>query len=649
MTKTQQKQVTLPGNPKLPSSKETFAELAALEKDTYKYSVSDFFAKPQQSSFRLSPNGRYFSYQQKDGAGKNHVYVKDLNTGAVNMVIEEKEELIKGHFWANDNRLLYIQDEGGNENFHLFGINIDGSNLKALTPFENARISLEIELLKEDPDHIILSINKENAQIYEPFKLNINTGELVKLFENKDVTAPISGFDFDKDGNLRAYVQQEDMIYYVLYYRTSNDAPFERILRTSWDEHFHILAFDYASDNPHAAFVVSNLESNTDEIIRYDLKEKKVLEKLYNHETFDVQRIRTSRKRAYEVDFYSYTGAKKQQVPISEAYKKLHEKFETAFAGKEYSITSVTEEENKYLLYVQSDKLYGSYYVYDVAKEAFEKLLDLMPQLKEEDMAEMRPIQFESRDGMTLHGYITLPQKAANGEKVPLIVNPHGGPHGVRDNWGFNPETQLFASRGYATLQVNFRGSGGYGKELFLAAAKQIGRKMLEDLEDGLAYTIEQGWIDKEKVAIYGASYGGLATLGSLVKTPDLYVCGIDYVGVSNLFTFVDSFPDYWKPYMHQFYQLWYDPNNPAEKQLMTETSPALNVEKITKPLFIIQGANDPRVNIHESDQMVSNLRNRGIDVPYMVKYNEGHGFFHENNKIELYETMMGFWAKHLK
>ncbi len=649
MTKTQYEQVTLPGNPDLPSSTETFAALAALEKGNYKYSVSDFFAKPQQSSFQLSPNGQYFSYRQKDDMGKNHVYVKDLNTGKITKVIEETEELIRGYFWANDKRLCYIQDKGGNENFHLFGMDIDGSNYKALTPFENARINMGIESLKEDPDHVIVSINKENPQIFEPFKLNINTGDLFKLFENKDVSNPIAGFDFDKDGNLRAYTQQEEMIYYVLYYRTSNDAPFERILRMSWEENFEILAFDYANDNPHAAFVVSNMESNTSEIMRYDLKEKKVIERLYSHETFDIQRIRTSRKRGYEIDYYSYTGAKKQQIPISKTYKELHQKLETAFADKEYSIVSITDEEDKYLIYVQSDKLYGSYYLYDVAEETFEKLLDLMPQLEEEDMAEMRPIQFQSRDGLLIHGYITLPKAVANGQKVPLIVNPHGGPHGVRDYWGFNSETQLFANRGYATLQINFRGSGGYGKKLYLAAAKQVGRKMLNDLEDGVAYTIEQGWVDEQKVAIYGASYGGLATLGSLVKTPDLYTCGIDYVGVSNLFTFVDSFPEYWKPFMHQFYQLWYDPSNPEEKRLMVEVSPALNVEKITKPLFIVQGANDPRVNINESDQMVSNLRNRGIEVPYMVKYNEGHGFFHENNTIELYQTMMGFWAKYLK
>lgn len=272
-----------------------------------------------------------------------------------------------------------------------------------------------------------------------------------------------------------------------------------------------------------------------------------------------------------------------------------------------------------------------------------------MPQLKEEDMAEMQPIQFQSRDGLTIHGYVTIPKQVKDGNKVPLIVRVHGGPYGSRDGWGFRRSDQLFASRGYATLRVNFRGSGGYGKKFERAGYKQAGRKMLDDLEDALAYVKKKGWIDETKIAIYGASYGGLATLGSLVKTPDLYVCGVDIVGPSNLFTFNKSIPTYWKPYLKLQYERWYNPEIEEEKKIMEEVSPALNVEKITKPLFVMQGANDPRVNIDESDQIVRNLRKRGYDVPYMVKYNEGHGFRREKNRIESYKTMLGFFAKHLK
>jgi dipeptidyl aminopeptidase/acylaminoacyl peptidase len=272
-----------------------------------------------------------------------------------------------------------------------------------------------------------------------------------------------------------------------------------------------------------------------------------------------------------------------------------------------------------------------------------------MPQLKEADMAEMRPITFKSRDGLTLHGYITLPQAALEGKKVPLIVNPHGGPQGVRDSWRFNPETQLFASRGYATLQVNFRISGGYGKEFLRIGFKQVGRKVMDDVEDGIQYAIEQGWVNPEKIAIYGGSHGGYATLMGLVKTPDMYACAVDYVGISNIFTFFTSFPEYWKPMLELAKEIWYDIDDPVEAELAREVSPIYHIDKIKKPLFVVQGANDPRVNINESDQIVSQLREKGFAVPYMVKYNEGHGFHHEENSMELYKCMMGFFNKHLK
>ena len=638
---------SLPGNPALPSTKKELKELADLDKGKYTYTVEDYFERPKQSSFEFSPKGTYFSYREKAANGKRHVYVKNTETNKVTKAIEEGEELIRGYGWANDNRLVYVKDQGGNENYQLFSVGVDGKDPKALTPFENVRVGI-LNGLKEQKDYMIIRMNKDNAQIFEPYKINIVTGELVKLYENKDVSSPISGYDFDKDGNLRAYTKQENATDYVLYYRTSDDSPFERIVKTSWKDNFRILGFDYTTDYRHDAYVISNLDNDTDELIIYDLKEKKIKKKVYSNETYDVGGVSRSRNRGYEVDYYYYTGEKQMIHPVSETYKKLHEKFTKQFENKQYFITSKTDDEDKYLIYVTSDKLYGTYHLYDANKDTFKQIFDLMPQLKEADMAEMKPFHFESRDGLTLYGYVTIPKEAKNG-KVPLIVNPHGGPYGPRDNWGFNPETQLFASRGYATLQVNYRGSGGYGKKLFLAGNKQIGRKMLDDLEDAVAYILKEGWVDEKKIAIYGASYGGLATLGSLVKTPDLYVCGVDYVGVSNLFTFFKAFPPYWKPFLGQVYEQWYNPEDPEDIEIMKAVSPALNVDKIKKPLFVVQGANDPRVNIQESDQMVENLRARNFDVPYMVKYNEGHGFSHEYNSLELYNSMMGFFAKYLK
>ena len=504
-------------------------------------------------------------------------------------------------------------------------------------------------LLKDQKDFVIVDLNKNNPEIFEPYKLNIITGELTQLYKNEDSSNPISSYTFDKDGNLKGYTQQEGATNYSLYYRLGEKEPFKKMLTTTWKDNFYIAGFDYASGNPHQAYVISNLESNTDELILFDFETNKEIKKVFSNPTFDVGGMSRSKLRNYEIDYYYFNGEKSTTIPVSDKYKKMYEKFQDQFGNKEFNISSATDKEDKYLIFVTSDKLYGKYFTYDVKENAFKEIMDLMPQLDEENMAEMRPLKFKSRDGLTIYAYLTLPNITLAGAKVPLIVNPHGGPYGPRDSWGFNPETQLFASRGYATLQINYRGSGGYGKEFYLAGNKQIGRKMLNDLEDGVAYVKTLGVIDDSKIAVYGASYGGLATLGSLVKTPDLYTCGVDYVGVSNLFTFFKSFPPYWKPYLGQVYEQWYDENSKEDQEIMKKVSPALNVDKMKKPLFVIQGANDPRVNIDESDQVVLNLRKRGFDVPYMVKYDEGHGFGKEHNRIELYKSMMGFFAKHLK
>ncbi|WP_299116530.1 prolyl oligopeptidase family serine peptidase [uncultured Winogradskyella sp.] len=639
---------TLPGNTALPSSDEELEKLANWNPiNSYKYSVEDYFARPKARSFNFSPDGTYLSYREKDENKKNHVYVKNIETDEVKRIIEEKEELIRGFGWANDNRIVYVMDKGGNEDYHLFAVDIDGKNQKELTPFDGVKVNI-LNGLKEDKDHMIISMNKNNPQIFEPYKINIVTGELKQLYTNEDAANPINGYQFDKDGNLRGFAKLRDGVNIDMYYSLDGE-NYEVTKQLSWKDSFSISSFNYATDYPHDAYVISNLDSDKTQIYLYDLKEDKVIEKLFSNENYDVSGLSLSRNRGYELDYFSYEGEKRNIVPVSGYYKKLHEKITKKFPNYSYSIADKTDDESKYLIFLQSDKLYGIYYSYDAKKDEFKLLYNLMPNLIEEDMAEMRPITFKSRDGKTIHGYITLPKAALEGNRVPVIVNPHGGPQGIRDSWGFNPEAQLFASRGYATLQVNFRISGGYGREFLESGFKQIGRKAMDDVEDGLQYVVDQGWVDKDNAAIYGGSHGGYAVLRGLTKTPDLYACGVDYVGVSNIFTFFDSFPEYWKPYKKIVKEIWYDSDIPEEKAIMKEVSPVFHIDKIKKPLLVVQGANDPRVNIDESDQIVEGLRAKGVDVPYMVKYDEGHGFAKEENSIALYKAMMGFYAKHLK
>lgn len=638
----------LPGNTALPSSKEELEQLKSYDKGNYKYSVSDYFARPKASGFQLSPNGKYMSYREKDENNKRHIYVKELATGKVQRAIEEKEELVRGYGWINDERLFFAMDKGGDENYHVYAVNLDGSNLKDLTPFDGVQASIQ-NILKEQKDYIIVLMNKNNKQVFEPFKLNIVTGALEQLYKNEDIANPIQGYEFDKDGNLRGYSKLVNGVQNQLYYKDNKTGEFKLHTTTNWDDTFGIISFNYASKNKDEAYVLTNLDSDKTRIVLYDLATKKIIKEVFSNPTFDVSGLNLSRKRNYEIDNFSYEGEKNEIIPVSKLYKEIYGLMEKEFPNKEAYIVDKDDNETQFLVIVQSDKLYGTYYQYDAKTKKFKLLYDLMPQLKEADMAEMRPIKFTSRDGKTIYGYITLPKEALQGKKVPLIVNPHGGPQGVRDSWGFNPETQLFASRGYATLQVNFRISGGYGKDFLRAGFKQIGRQLMEDVEDGVAYAIKEGWVDKDKIAIYGGSHGGYATLMGLVKTPDLYACGVNYVGVSNIFTFFDSFPEYWKPYKEIVKEIWYDLEDPKEAAIAKEVSPVFQIDKIKKPLFVIQGANDPRVNIAESDQIVTGLRAKGFEVPYMVKYDEGHGFHKEENSIDMYEATLGFLAKNLK
>jgi len=638
----------LPGDASLPSSEEELQKLIEYDKGDFKYKVEDYFSRPKASNFQLSPDGKYMSYMEKDENAKRHIYVKEIATGKVQRIIEEKDELIRKYGWKNNERLIYVMDQGGNENYHIYAVNIDGTNNIDLTPYEGVRAMIS-NILKEQKDYAVILLNKNNKQVFEPYKLNIVTGEIIQLFENPDIENPIQDYDFDKDGELRAYTKMVNGVETELYYKNLLTGEFNLVKHINWYDDFGIVNFNYASANKDEAYVVTNLDSDKARIILYDFKNNKTIKEVFSNPDFDVSNMRVSRKRNYEIDYFSYEGEKNIIVPVSNFYKDFHKRMEKEFKGKEFSIADYDDDENTFLITVRSDKLYGAYYQYNVKTKKFSLLYDLMPQLKEADMAEMRPITFKSRDGLTIHGYITLPKAALQGKKVPLIVNPHGGPQGIRDSWGFNPDAQLFASRGYATLQVNFRISGGYGKEFLRAGFKQVGRKVMDDIEDGVKYVIEQGWVDKDKIAIYGGSHGGYATLMGLVKTPDLYTCGVDYVGVSNIFTFFSSFPEYWRPLLKMGKEIWYDIDDPEEAEIAKEVSPVFQIDKITKPLFVVQGANDPRVNINESDQIVVKLREKGFDVPYMVKYNEGHGFGREENRMDLYKYMMGFFAKHFE
>ena len=365
---------------------------------------------------------------------------------------------------------------------------------------------------------------------------------------------------------------------------------------------------------------------------------------MYENPYVDVSGLSYSKKRKV-LTAISYVKEKREMKFLDAVAEKRYNRLKKELGDYEVVITGVNKNEDKFLVRTYSDRSLGSYYFYDQASDKLSKIAEVSPWINESELAVQKPVSYTSRDGLTINGYLTLPV-GVEAKNLPVVMNIHGGPW-ARDNWGFNPEVQFLVNRGYAVLQVNYRGSTGYGRKFWEASFKEWGKKMQDDVSDGVKWLISEGIANPKKVGIYGGSYGGYATLAGLAFSPELYACGVDYVGVSNLFTFMKTIPPYWQPFIKMMYEMVGDPEK--DSLLLESASPVFHADKIVAPLFVAQGKMDPRVNIAESDQMVEAMKKRGIDVEYLVKDNEGHGFRNQENRFDFYGSMEKFLAKHLK
>jgi dipeptidyl aminopeptidase/acylaminoacyl peptidase len=598
--------------------------------------VEDFFRNPEKFSWRISPDGEYISYLSPHN-GHTNVFVRKISDSIAVPVTNDTVRNVFQYEWKG-NRILYLQDVGGDENFQLFSVALNGKDLKALTPFPKVRTRI-LDNWRHIPGkekEIMIGLNKRNPQYFDPYSINIETGEMKVLFQNdKNYDSWVT----DHDGIIRI-ATLTDGVNTTYFHRASESAPFDSVLTTSYKDNFGIQFFTFDNKN---VYVATNIGRDKTAIVEYDLAAKKEVKEIYSNPDYDVDGLSYSLKRKVLI-MATYTSWKGEHHFLDKESEDEYKKMETKFKGYEVGIYGNNNAEDKFIVWTGNDKLAAKYYFYNKTTGKTKFLANAMPWLNENTLATMKPVEYKSRDGLTIHGYLTLP-KDMEAKNIPVVVNPHGGPW-ARDSWGFNPEVQMLANRGYGVLQMNYRGSTGYGKEFWLKSSKQWGKTMQDDITDGVQWMIKEGIADPKRVAIYGGSYGGYATLAGVTFTPDLYACAVDYVGVSNMFTFMKTFPPYWKPYIAMFNELV---GNPVKDSLLlADASPALHADKIKTPLFIAQGANDPRVNKAESDQMVQALKKRGIVVEYMVKNDEGHGFANENNRIDFYKAMAAFFSKYL-
>ena len=595
--------------------------------------LENFFKNPEKSSYQISPDGSFYSFMAPYKNRMNIFIQKIGDSSATQLTFEEARD-IAGYFWPNNEQIVFLKDEGGDENFHLFGVNIDGSNPIGFTDFEGVRAQI-IDDLPDQKDFVVIGLNKRNKQVFDPYRLNLKTGEISMLAENP---GNIQGWMFDHDGKLRIATAIVDGVNQSILYRENEEDEFKTIITTNFKEGFNPQFFTFDNKNIIGS---SNLGRDKYAIVEFDPITAKEVKVLYANDDYDVNGVGYSRKRKVITAAY-FESWKSERHYFDSTSKATFEKIQKQLAGYEIGITGVNKDENILILRTYSDKSLGAYYIYNSEDDKMEKIVDVSPWIDENEMSNQLPIAYQSRDGLKINGYLTLPKgyNMENAKNLPVVINPHGGPW-ARDSWGFNPEIQFLANRGYAVLQMNFRGSTGYGRKFFEASFKKWGREMQDDITDGTQWLIDKGIADSTRIAIYGGSYGGYATLMGLVKEPKMYAAGVDYVGVSNMFTFMKTIPPYWEPMLEMMYEMVGDVEK--DSAMLREVSPVFHVDKIKAPLFIAQGANDPRVNVDESDQMVKAMKEKGIDVEYLVKKDEGHGFRNEENRFEFYRAMEKF------
>lgn len=596
--------------------------------------LKDFFRNPEKTQFSISPDGTHLSFLAPY-KNRLNIYVQKIGSTDVVQLTHDESRDIPYHFWINDTRLLYIQDTGGDENYKLYGVDKDGSNLKDLTPFPEVTIRL-IDDLVHIPTEIIIGMNHRDKRIFDAYRLNVSTGKLTMVGKNP---GNINRWMTDHDGKLRV-AQVLNGVTATLLYRDTEEAEFTEVITTDFKESLN--PFKFTEDNQYL-YCSSNLGRDKSALVKFDPKTGEELAVLFEHEEVDVMNADFS-KVSKKLTFAIYHTWKKFRHFFDEGTQQVYKKLASHLPEKEFYIASDSLDETKLLVAAYNDRSKSSYYYYNTLTEELIKLADSAPWIKEGEMSKTQPVTYTSRDGLTIHGYLTVPI-GMEAKNLPVVVNPHGGPW-ARDHWGYNSEVQFLANRGYAVFQMNFRGSIGYGREFWECSFKQWGRTMQDDITDGVQWLIKEGIADPKRVAIYGASYGGYATLMGIVKTPKLYACAVDYVGVSNMFTFMETIPPYWELFKQMQYEMVGHPEK--DKEMLAEVSPALHIDKMVTPLLIAQGAKDPRVNQAESDQIVAGFKERGIDVQYILKENEGHGFHNEENKFEFYQEMEKFLAKHM-
>ncbi|MDE5072032.1 MAG: S9 family peptidase [Trichodesmium sp. St2_bin6] len=592
------------------------------------------FGNPERTSPKISPDGKYLAYIAPDEKNVLQVWVRTIGKQDDRQVTAEQKRGIRMYLWTyKPDQLIYLQDAGGDENFHLYQANIQSNIVRDLTPFQGVKAQI-VNLDHCFPDQILVGMNLKNPQSFDVYRIDLNNGAVEFDTQNP---GNIVGWTADAQFQVRAAIASTEDRGSNLFYRETTEKPWETLRHWGPDEQGGPVLF---SDDGNILYISGNHDANAQRLLALDLRDGK--EKVIAEDSqYDISGIIThpTTRTIQAVGFY------KDQLEWQVLDDSITADFEFLKAAHkgEFRIVDRTLQDLNWLVAYFTDDGPVYYYAYDRTAKTTTFLFTNQPKLEGLQLAPMEPISYVARDGLTIHGYLTKPVGVSTPTAAVLLV--HGGPW-ARDTWGYKGQAQWLANRGYVVLQVNFRGSTGYGKDFLNAGNREWGAKMHDDLIDGVNWLVEKGIANKDEIAIMGGSYGGYSTLVGLTFTPEVFAAGVDIVGPSNLITLMETIPPYWKPLKRVFSHRMGDIE--TEPEFLRSRSPLFFVDKIQKPLLIGQGANDPRVKESESEQIVQAMKDAGKPVEYVLYEDEGHGFARPENRLHFYAIAEEFLAKYL-
>ncbi|MGE3308431.1 MAG: prolyl oligopeptidase family serine peptidase [Limisphaerales bacterium] len=595
------------------------------------------FGNPERANPQISPDGKRLAWIAPDTNNVLQVWVQTLGQQDSRVVTADKKRGVRMYGWAENSRMLgYLQDADGDENFQVHGVDLESGNVRNFTAIQGVRAEL-VGGHKDYPDEFLVSLNARDRSTFDVYRLNLNTGALVLDTENP---GDVLGWGTDPEFRVRvAYAGTPDGGWEIRV-RDDVGSPWRSLIKVGPDD--NLSPVDFSADGK-SLFIQSSVGRDTAAVLEKNLStgEEKVVAV---SDVVDAGNVMVHPDR-HVIEAVSFEEDRSRWKVLDPAIQADFDGIRKLNDG-DFWIQSRSRRDDVWLVGFTGDRASTKYYTWNRESKRGELLFSVKPKLDEYTLAPMKPVTITARDGLTLRGYLTLPV-GVPARNLPMVLNVHGGPW-ARDTWGLDPGAQWYANRGYAVLQVNFRGSTGYGKKFLNAGNRQWGLAMHDDLLDAVEWAVKEGIADRRKVAITGGSYGGYATLAGLAFTPDVFACGVDIVGPSNIRTLLGTIPPYWKPVKAMFDVRVGNIDDPKDADLVRAASPLYKADQIRRPLLIGQGANDPRVKQAESEQIVEAIEKSGGKVTYVVYPDEGHGFARPENRIDFQGREERFLADHL-